>query len=144
MKMNNIKICTNIKDSTGKEYCIGDIVHNTYFGDYWLVESYNSNKYAKPYQEECPYLLSLNGNAKDYFIDLSEPSGFKIVCRIGDTDYKGYIQEFKRIKRRIFISEMSYKFRHLIYKPISALGRFSINILKGVYDNELESTNKKR
>ena len=81
------------KDSKGRNYKLGDIVFNPYFGDYWLVEEYT--------EEErdcvCPYCFSLYGSKDEYYMDLDEPAGFEIVCSVGEKDYDTYREEFKEI-----------------------------------------------
>lgn len=91
------------KDSKGKEYKVGDVVFNPFFGDYWVVGEYN----PKP-RKGCPYYLAQYGD-EDEFIDLDEPSGFVIVCSKGDEDYNQFIEEFKVIVERIKEEEAQWE-----------------------------------
>ena len=64
-------------DSNNKEYKVGDIVFNPFFGDYWLVEEYTEEEQS---ETDCPYCLSLYGDKDDYYMDIDEPAGFIIIC----------------------------------------------------------------
>ena len=84
-------------DSNNKEYKVGDIVFNPFFGDYWLVEEYTEEEQS---ETDCPYCLSLYGDKDDYYMDIDEPAGFIIICSKGEPDYNKYIEEFNEIIKR--------------------------------------------
>ena len=48
------EIYTGYKDMDGREYKVGDIVLNTFFGDYWVVAKNRKNE-----REDCEYRLLL-------------------------------------------------------------------------------------
>lgn len=91
------------KDSKGKEYKVGDVVFNPFFGDFWLV-----GKYEQP-ENKCPYYLAQYGDMDLYYMDLDEPCGFEIVCSIGDEKYNQFIKEFKEIVRKIKEEEAQWE-----------------------------------
>lgn len=84
-------------DSNKREYKVGDIVYNPFFGDYWLVEEYTEEEQS---ETDCPYCLSLYGDKDDYYMDIDEPAGFIIICSKGEPDYNKYIEEFNEIIKR--------------------------------------------
>lgn len=90
-------------DSKGKEYKVGDVVFNPFFGDFWLV-----GKYEEP-EDECPYYLAQYGDMDLYYMDLDEPCGFEIVCSKDEEDYEKYITELKEIAKRIKEEEAKWE-----------------------------------
>ena len=88
------------QDVTGKNYQLGDIVFNPFFGDYWVVKKY-SRKEIKTGYVSCPYCLALYGDKDFCTVDLDEPAGFRIVCSKKDSNYKEYIKTLKK-----FVKEM--------------------------------------
>ena len=88
------EIYTGYKDMDGREYKVGDIVLNTFFGDYWVVA-----KNRKTEREDCEYRLLLYNNEKDYYMDLNESSKFKIIASKGEKEYKDLLKEINKIKR---------------------------------------------
>lgn len=88
------EIYTGYKDMDGREYKVGDIVLNTFFGDYWVVAKNRKNE-----REDCEYRLLLYNNEKDYYMDLNEPSKFKIIASKGEKEYKDLLKEINKIKR---------------------------------------------
>lgn len=87
------EIYTGYKDMDGREYKVGDIVLNTFFGDYWVVAKNRKNE-----REDCEYRLLYN-NEKEYYMDLNEPSKFKIIASKGEKEYKDLLKEINKIKR---------------------------------------------
>lgn len=87
-------------DSEGNVYHEGDIAFNPFFGDYWLVEKY-SEKEQVDYDTSCPLCLSLYGDKDVYNMDIDEPSGFKIIKRIGDTDYDELLAEMREVAKKM-------------------------------------------
>ncbi len=73
---------TGIFDSNNKEYKLYDIVYNPFFGDLWIVDYNKENE-----REDCKYRLILYNNEDDYYMDLDEPVGFKILASKGDKNY---------------------------------------------------------
>lgn len=88
------EICTGYKDMDGREYKVGDVVLNTFFGDYWVVAKNKKNE-----REDCEYRLLLYNNEKEYYMDLNEPSKFKIIASKGEKEYKDLLKEINKIKR---------------------------------------------
>lgn len=88
------EIYTGYKDMDGREYKVGDIVLNTFFGDYWVVAKNRKNE-----RQDCEYRLLLYNNEKDYYMDLNEPSKFKIIASRGEKEYKDLLKEINKIKR---------------------------------------------
>lgn len=88
------EIYTGYKDMDGREYKVGDIVLNTFFGDYWVVAKNKKNE-----REDCEYRLLLYNNEKEYYMDLNEPSKFKIIASKGEKEYKDLLKEINKIKR---------------------------------------------
>ena len=88
------EIYTGYKDMDGREYKVGDIVLNTFFGDYWVVAKNRKNE-----REDCEYRLLLYNNEKEYYMDLNEPSKFKIIASKGEKEYKDLLKEINKIKR---------------------------------------------
>lgn len=88
------EIYTGYKDMDGREYKVGDIVLNTFFGDYWVVAKNRKNE-----RQDCEYRLLLYNNEKDYYMDLNEPSKFKIIASKGEKEYKDLLKEINKIKR---------------------------------------------
>lgn len=88
------EIYTGYKDMDGREYKVGDIVLNTFFGDYWVVA-----KNRKSEREDCEYRLLLYNNEKEYYMDLDEPCKFKIIASKGEKEYKDLLKEINKIKR---------------------------------------------
>lgn len=84
-------------DSNNREYKVGDIVFNPFFGDYWLVEEYTEEEQS---ETDCLYCLSLYGDRDEYYMDIDEPAGFIIICSKDEPDYNKYIEEFKQIIKR--------------------------------------------
>lgn len=82
-------------DSKGIEYKEGDIVYNPCFGDYWVVRcSIPSDNTL------CPYQLVLWDSRDEYYMDLDEPTGFEIVRRKGDKEYKSLLKSVHKIRRK--------------------------------------------
>lgn len=88
------EIYTGYKDMDGREYKVGDIVLNTFFGDYWVVAKNRKNE-----REDCEYRLLLYNDTKEYYMDLNEPSKFKIIASKGEKEYKDLLKEINKIKR---------------------------------------------
>lgn len=88
------EIYTGYKDMDGREYKVGDIVLNTFFGDYWVVAKNKKNE-----REDCEYRLLLYNNEKEYYMDLNEPSKLKIIASKGEKEYKDLLKEINKIKR---------------------------------------------
>ena len=88
------EIYTGYKDMDGREYKVGDIVLNTFFGDYWVVAKNKKNE-----REDCEYRLLLYNNEKEYYMDLNESSKFKIIASKGEKEYKDLLKEINKIKR---------------------------------------------
>ena len=111
----------NIKDMNGINYKEGDIVLNTCFGDLWLVEKYSKTK-VKQCEEECPFLLSQFGIVDNYFMDLDEPSGFKIISTKGDKDYNKFKRLFLKLKIKFYIEQFICKVGRLGQKLVKKFG----------------------
>lgn len=92
---------TGYRDVEGKEYQVGDIVVNPFFGDYWIVGKYSDNENLKQYEEDCPYYLCQYGDPDLYFMDLNEPAGFKIEERKGTDRYEVAIKELQEIAQAL-------------------------------------------
>ena len=88
------EIYTGYKDMDGREYKVGDIVLNTFFGDYWIVAKNRKNE-----RQDYEYRLLLYNNEKEYYMDLNEPSKFKIIASKGEKEYKDLLKEINKIKR---------------------------------------------
>ena len=89
------------KDANGVNYRLGDIVYNPCIGDYWVVQKYTEEEKQK-YETECDYCLVLNNSKDDYFEDIDVPSGFIIVCRVGDADYDKTIEAMNKLAEERF------------------------------------------
>ena len=88
------EIYTGYKDMDGREYKVGDIVLNTFFGDYWVVAKNRKNE-----RQDCEYRLLLYNNEKEYYMDLNEPGKFKIIASKREKEYKDLLKEINKIKR---------------------------------------------
>lgn len=81
-------------DKNNIEYKVGDIVCNTFAGDYWVVVELTDEE-KKLYDIETDLGLALY-NDKDYYcIAIDEPVGFEIVMSIDDDDYLDFLKEMK-------------------------------------------------
>lgn len=89
------EICTGYKDMDGREYKVGDIVLNTFFEDYWVVAKNKKNE-----SEDCKYRLLLYNDTKDYYMDLDEPSKFRIVASKGESEYNNLLRQINIIRRK--------------------------------------------
>ena len=89
------EIYTGYKDMDGREYKVGDIVLNTFFGDYWVVAKNRKNE-----REDCEYRLLLYNNEKEYYMDLNEPSKFRIVASKGESEYNNLLRQINIIRRK--------------------------------------------
>lgn len=89
------EIYTGYKDMDGREYKVGDIVLNTFFGDYWVVAKNRKNE-----REDCEYRLLLYNNEKEYYMDLDEPSKFRIVASKGESEYNNLLRQINIIRRK--------------------------------------------
>ena len=95
MKYTSTQITKVYCDSKGVEYKEGDIVYNPCFGDYWVV------RYSIPSDNTlCPYQLVLWDSRDEYCMDLDEPTGFEIVRRKGDKEYKSLLKSVHKIRRK--------------------------------------------
>lgn len=92
---------TGYRDAEEKEYQVGDIVVNPFFGDYWIVCKYAEDENMKQYEDECPYYLCQYGDPDLYFMDLDEPAGFKIVERKGTAQYNMILKELNEIAQAL-------------------------------------------
>jgi len=92
---------TGYRDAEEKEYQVGDIVVNPFFGDYWIVGKYADDENMKQYEDECPYYLCQYGDPDLYFMDLDEPAGFKIVERKGTAQYNIILKELNEIAQAL-------------------------------------------
>lgn len=92
---------TRYRDAKEREFKVGDIVYNPFFGDYWIVGKYSDNEYLAEYEEDCPYYLAQYGDPDLYFMDLDEPSGFVIEQSIGEAKYDEYFNEINRIAKEL-------------------------------------------
>ena len=93
---------TGYFDSNGKEYSIGDIVVNSFFGDYWIVGKYSENESIKNQEEDCPYYLAQYGDPDLYFMDLDEPVGFIIEVKYNEGErYENALKELKQIAEHL-------------------------------------------
>lgn len=89
------EIYTGYKDMDGREYKVGDIVLNIFFGDYWVVAKNRKNE-----SEDCKYRLLLYNDTKDYYMDLDEPSKFRIVASKGESEYNNLLRQINIIRRK--------------------------------------------
>ena len=92
-------IPTGVNDANGVEYCTGDIVYNSAFGDYWLVEEVD-NETMKEYGADIPFIFSLYGNPDEYAMCIDEPEGFTIEARVNDFSYTNMLSRFVRIYKQ--------------------------------------------
>lgn len=88
-------LCKGFTDSTGRQYYIGDVVLNMFFGDLWTV-----SKATEP-NPECPYMLNLWGDPEYHQIDLDEPEDFAIVKHPWDEGYDQLMKEIKETRQKI-------------------------------------------
>lgn len=88
------------KDANGLIYKEGDIVLNSFLGDYWLVEK-TTDKDKDMFGLETEYFLSLWGNKYNYCMDINTPKGFIIISRKGQQHYKQNRKNLKRVCRKI-------------------------------------------
>lgn len=88
------------KDTSGKNYHVGDIVYNPCFGALWLVTKLSEEE-MKKFGFTIPYVLTLYGNDDEYVMEIDEPEGFKIEYT-PDSELYAYI-------RRLVIFSKAYK-----------------------------------
>lgn len=101
-------------DRNGKEYKLGDIVLNSFFGDYWTVGRYKDNKDISKYEEECPYYLAQYDDVDSYFIDLDEPEGFEIIKSRDDDGYEELLEEIRQLGKEINASMHKFEDKEVI------------------------------
>ena len=80
------------KDMNNREYKIGDIVLNHFFGDYWTVK-----KYDKDQEVDCLYYLSLYDNDDYYTTDLDTVDSFEIIKSINEEGYNELLEKIRKI-----------------------------------------------
>lgn len=85
-------------DGNGSEYKLGDIVHNPFFGDVWIVQEWED---AYKEGEECPYCFAQYGYQDNYCMALDEPVGFKIISSKGDEQYDKLLEEVLKVGKEI-------------------------------------------
>lgn len=85
-------------DANGKEYHLGDLVYNPFFGDIWLVDKWRPED--KPGPEDSPYCFILYGDRDEYVMDIQDPDGFEIERRIGEDGYDELLRKCKEFAKK--------------------------------------------
>lgn len=96
---------TGFKDFNEQEYCVGDIVYNPHFENYWQVQRVLKDKFSY-----CgltsPYVFVLCGDLNEYVIPIDDNKDFKIISKVDDVGYADIIREFISIKLQHNLEEL--------------------------------------
>lgn len=98
-KMSGTDKKTDYYDNNGIRYQEGDIVFNPLIGDYWTVRAKTANELEE--DNECKYMLVLNDNVDDSWIDLNEPGGFYIVSRKNEIQYNSLLSKLHKVSEEM-------------------------------------------